>query len=49
MAIIWRNGVTPDPLAAGAVAPMAFGLISALALFCYGVSVAFALTARSRR
>jgi tetratricopeptide (TPR) repeat protein len=48
LAIFWRNGVTPDPLVAGAVAPMAFGLISALALCCYSVSVAFSLTARSR-
>jgi len=48
MAISWRNGVTPDPLLAGSAAPMAFGLISALALFCYSASVAFSLTARSR-
>jgi hypothetical protein len=48
-AIFWCNGVTPDPLMAGAAAPMAFGLVSVLALFCYGASVAFALTARSRR
>ena len=34
--------------AAGAAAPVAFGLISALALFCYGASVAFSLAARSR-
>jgi ABC-type Fe3+-siderophore transport system permease subunit len=48
MAIFWRNGVTPDPLIAGAAAPMAFGLISALALCCYSGSVAFSLAARSR-
>jgi tetratricopeptide (TPR) repeat protein len=48
MSIIWRNGVTPDPLTAGAAAPMAFGLISVLALSCYGVSVAFSLSARRR-
>lgn len=48
MAIYWRNGVIPDPLTAGAAAPMAFGLISALALSCYGASVAFSLAARSR-
>ena len=48
MALFWRNGVTPDPLIAGAAAPMAFGLISALALFSYGASVAFSLAARSR-
>jgi tetratricopeptide (TPR) repeat protein len=49
VAIFWHNGVTPDPLMAGAAAPMAFGLISVLALFCYGASVTFALAARSRR
>ena len=48
MTIFWRNGVTPDPIIAGAVAPMAFGLISALALFCYSASVVFSLSARSR-
>jgi tetratricopeptide (TPR) repeat protein len=48
MAIFWRNGVTPDPLIAGAAGPMAFGLISALALCCYSASVAFSLAARSR-
>jgi hypothetical protein len=48
MAIFWRNGVTPDPLIAGAAAPVAFGLLSALALLCYSASVAFSLDARSR-
>jgi len=48
LAIFWRNGVTPDPLIAGAAAPMAFGLISALALCCYSASVAFSLSARNR-
>ena len=48
MAILWRNGVTPDPLILGAAAPMAFGLISVLALLCYSASVAFSLAARSR-
>ena len=48
MAIVWRNGVIPDPLIAGAVAPMAFGSISVLAFLCYGASVAFSLSARSR-
>jgi tetratricopeptide (TPR) repeat protein len=48
LAIFWRNGVTPDPLVAGAAAPMAFGLISALALCCYSASVAFSLAARRR-
>ncbi|MFV1978269.1 MAG: hypothetical protein ACC649_02850 [Myxococcota bacterium] len=48
MAISWRNGVTPDPLILGAAAPVAFGLISVLALCCYSASVAFSLAARSR-
>jgi tetratricopeptide (TPR) repeat protein len=48
LAVVWRNGVSPDPLIAGAVAPMAFGLIAVLAVFCYGASVAFSLAARSR-
>jgi tetratricopeptide (TPR) repeat protein len=48
LAIVWRNGVTPDPLIAGVVAPMAFGLIAVLASLCYGASVAFSLSARNR-
>ncbi|MBW2494557.1 MAG: hypothetical protein JRE43_07370 [Deltaproteobacteria bacterium] len=49
LAVVWRNGVTPDPLIAGAVAPMAFGLIAALAVFGYGVSVAISLAATRSR
>jgi tetratricopeptide (TPR) repeat protein len=49
LAVVWRNGVTPDPLVAGAVAPMAFGLIAALAVFGYGVSVAISLAATRSR
>jgi hypothetical protein len=48
LAIFWRNGVTPDPLIAGAAAPMAFGLLSALAMLCYGASVAFSLAEQRR-
>jgi hypothetical protein len=48
LAIFWRNGVTPDPLILGAAAPVAFGLISALALLCYSASIAISLAARSR-
>jgi len=48
LAIYWRNGVTPDPLIAGAAAPMVFGLLSVLAMLCYGASVAFSLAERSR-
>jgi hypothetical protein len=49
LAVVWRNGVTPDPLIAGPVAPIAFGLISALALLCYGTAVVFSISARRRR
>jgi len=48
LAVVWRNGVTPDPMVAGAVAPLAFGSIAVLALFCYGATVAFSLAARGR-
>jgi hypothetical protein len=48
IALVWRHGVTPDPLVAGMAAPMVFGLISALALLFYGLSVVFALAARNR-
>ncbi len=48
MAMIWRNGVTPDPLILGAAAPVALGLISVLAMVCYGASVAVSLAARAR-
>jgi len=48
LAIVWRNGVTPDPLMAGVVAPVAFGLVALVALLCYGASVALPLSARNR-
>ncbi|MBW2576843.1 MAG: hypothetical protein JRE38_02125 [Deltaproteobacteria bacterium] len=48
LVVVWRNGVSPDPLVAGAVASMAFGLIAVLAVFCYVASVAVSLAARSR-
>ncbi len=48
LAVVWRNGISPDPLVAGAVAPMAFGLIAALAVLCYAASVAISLSARTR-
>ncbi len=48
LAVVWRNGVSPDPLVAGMVAPISFGLIAVLAVFCYGTSVAVSLAARSR-
>jgi len=48
LSICSRNGVTPDPLVAGAAAPVAFGLLAALAMSCYGASVAISLAARRR-
>ena len=48
LAIVWRNGVTPDPLMAGLVAPIAFGLVAVVASLCYGASVAFPLSVRNR-
>jgi tetratricopeptide (TPR) repeat protein len=48
LAIFWRNGVTPDPLVAGATAPVVFALIAVLALCCYCASIAFSLAARNR-
>jgi hypothetical protein len=48
LAIVGRNGVTPDPLIAGAAGPLAFGSLAALALLGYSASLAFALGARKR-
>ena len=48
LTLIWRNGVKPDPLLAGAAAPMAFASISAVALFCYCAAVTFSLAAQRR-
>ncbi len=48
LAIHYRNGVTPDPLVAGAAAPFAFGSLAALASLAYAASVALSLAARSR-
>ena len=46
-AVIWRHGVVPDPLIAGAVAPVAFGCIAAVAAGCYGIAVATSLAKRT--
>jgi hypothetical protein len=47
-ALIWRNGVVPDPLIAGAAAPIAFGSVAVAAASCYGIAVATALAKRRR-
>jgi len=48
LAIVWRNGVTPDPLMAGVAAPVAFGLVALVASLCYGAAVALPFSARNR-
>jgi hypothetical protein len=42
-AVIWRNGVVPDPLVAGVAAPVAFGSVAAVAAGCYCIAVATSL------
>jgi len=47
-AVVWREGVVPDPLVAGAAAPFAFLGASLLAALAYAVVVGAALAARRR-
>jgi hypothetical protein len=47
-AVIWRNGVVPDPLIAGAAAPVAFGCVAAVAITCYGFTIATSLASRKQ-
>jgi hypothetical protein len=47
-AVVWREGVVPDPLVAGAAGPVAFLGAAALAALGYGVVVGAALAARRR-
>jgi tetratricopeptide (TPR) repeat protein len=47
-AVVWREGVVPDPLVAGAAAPVAFLGAAALALLGYAIVVGAALAARRR-
>ena len=47
-AVVWREGVVPDPLVAGAAAPIAFLGAALLAALGYAVVVAAALAARRR-
>lgn len=47
-AVILRNGIVPDPLVAGAAAPVAFGGIAAVAAGLYGIAVATSLATRKQ-
>ena len=47
-ALVWRNGMVPDPLVAGGAGPFAFLLIGAVAAFGYAVVVAMSLATRRR-
>ena len=45
-ALVWRDGVVPDPLVAGAVAPVLFVGAAAFAAVGYAIAVAVSLAAR---
>ena len=47
-AVAWREGVVPDPLVAGAAAPLAFLGAATLAMLGYAAVVGAALAARRR-
>ena len=47
-ALVWREGVVPDPLVAGAAAPVAFLGVAALAAVGYAFAVWTSLAARSQ-
>jgi hypothetical protein len=46
--LAWRNGVVPDPLLAGAAAPVAFGILATLAVTAYVITIATSLSERRR-
>ena len=46
--ILWREGVAPDPLLAGATAPIVFIGTAAIALGAYAIAVATSLAARRK-
>jgi hypothetical protein len=48
-AVVWRSGVVPDPLVAGAAAPVAFLGVATLAGLLYAASIALCLRARRSR
>jgi hypothetical protein len=47
-ALVWREGVVPDPLVAGAAGPLAFFCIAILAGVAYAIVVATSLASRRR-
>ena len=48
MAVVWRTGVTPDPLVAGTAGPVFFGCIAAISGLVYGALLALTLATRRR-
>jgi len=48
-ALIWREGVVPDPLVAGTAGPFALACVASLAGLAYAVSVGTSLAVRRRR
>ena len=46
MSLVWRNGVVPDPMVAGATAPLASMLIATVSLLGYFVVVLLSLATR---
>ncbi len=46
--ILWREGVAPDPLLAGATAPIVFLGTATVALGAYAIAVATSLAARRK-
>lgn len=48
-AVLWRNGVAPDPLVAGAAAPVAFVGLAVSAGLVYALAVGVSLTASRRQ
>jgi tetratricopeptide (TPR) repeat protein len=47
-ALVWRDGVVPDPLVVGAAGPVFFVAVAALSAMTYAVLVALSLTTRRR-
>ena len=47
-ALLWRDGVVPDPLILGPAAPFAFGVVGTLAAAGYAITVAASLAVRRR-
>jgi hypothetical protein len=45
-AVIWRGGVVPDPLVAGAAAPAAFLGVACLSLIAYAAVVGLSIATR---